>query len=176
MRVRLAIWVVAAVVFAIDYATKIWAIHALSDGHTIEVIGSHLTLKLVYNEGAALSILGDFGIGITIVMVLVIAFLLWFHGRAANAYSIVVFGAALGGAIGNFYDRMIRGLGWGRGPVVDMIKYGDFFIGNVADIAIVCAAAATIAASWMGLPMLTPRTADAGDGSGDGEAGESSGD
>jgi signal peptidase II len=176
MKVRLAVWAVAAVVFAIDYTTKLWAIHALSDGHSIEIIGSHLTLKLVYNEGAALSILGNFGIGITIVMLLVIIVLLWFHGRTASLYSIVVFGLALGGAVGNFYDRMIRGLGWGRGPVVDMIKYGDFFIGNVADIAIVCAAAATIAASWMRLPMLKPRKADAGNGSGDGKAGESSGD
>jgi signal peptidase II len=171
MKFRLAVWVVAVVVFAVDYATKLWAIHALSDRHTIDLIGSHLTLKLVYNEGAALSIFGHFGIGITIVMFLVILVLLWFHGRAANLYSVVVFGAALGGAVGNFYDRMIRGLGWGRGPVVDMIKYGDFFIGNVADIAIVCAAAATIVASWRGIPMLTPRKADA-DGSGDGKAGE----
>lgn len=175
MKVRLAVWAVALAVFAIDLATKIWAIHALGDGHAIQVIGSHLTLKLVYNEGAALSIFGNFGLGITIFMILVIFVLLWYHGRAAGAYSIVVFGAALGGAFGNLIDRMVRGDGWGRGPVVDMIKYGEFFIGNVADIAIVCAAAATIAASWVGVSMLTPLKNDTGKEPEGGEAGESSG-
>ncbi|MBN2176213.1 MAG: signal peptidase II [Demequinaceae bacterium] len=157
MKVRLAVWLVALGVLAVDYATKVWAIRELSDGRKIDVIGSHLTLKLVYNEGAALSILGDFGVGITVFMILVIAVLVWYHGRAAGWYSIIVFGAALGGAFGNLFDRLVRGEGWGRGPVVDMINYGDFFIGNVADIAIVCAAAATIAASWMNLPMLRPK-------------------
>jgi signal peptidase II len=157
MKTRLAVWLVAFVVFALDYATKAWAIHALSDGHKINVIGSRLTLKLVYNEGAALSILGNFGVAITIFMIIVIGVLLWYHGRAAGAYSIVVFGAALGGAFGNLFDRLSRGVGWGRGPVVDMINYNDFFIGNVADIAIVCAAAATIAASWTNVSILRPK-------------------
>ncbi|MCJ7826809.1 MAG: signal peptidase II [Demequinaceae bacterium] len=161
MKFRLAVWLVALGVLAVDYATKVWAIRELSDGHRIDVIGSHLTLKLVHNEGAALSILRDYGIGITAFMIVVIAVLVWYHGRASGPYSVVVFGAALGGAFGNLFDRLARGEGWGRGPVVDMINYGDFFIGNVADIAIVCAAAATIAASWTKTPMLRPRGTDA---------------
>lgn len=160
VRTALAVWAVAGVTFAIDRASKVWAGRVLRDGHEVDVIGSHLTLKLKYNEGAALSVLNGFGPALTIFMVVVIVFLLWYHGRAAGPYSIVVFGAALGGAFGNLYDRMFVGVGWGRGPVIDMIKYGDFFVGNVADIAIVCAAAATIAASWVGLPMLRPRGGD----------------
>jgi signal peptidase II len=171
MRVRVAVWLVALLVLGIDLATKWWAVHSLSDGHSIPIIGDLLSLKLVYNEGAALSILGDFGVAITVVMVLILVGLIWLHGRAVGFFGIAVFGLAMGGAMGNLYDRFTRGAGWGRGPVIDMINYSDFFIGNVADIAIVFAAAGTIAASWTGARMLTPRQ---GQRVGDSAPGESS--
>lgn len=157
MRVRVAVWLVALVVCGIDQATKWWAIQILGDGHSIPIIGDLLSLKLVYNEGAALSIFGQFGVVITVVMILILVGLIWLHGRAVGFFGIAVFGLAMGGAMGNLYDRFTRGMGWGRGPVIDMINYSDFFIGNVADIAIVFAAAGTIAASWTGARMLTPR-------------------
>jgi signal peptidase II len=50
-------------------------------------------------------------------------------------------GLLLGGSLGNLTDRMIREPGPGRGHVVDFIDYFGLFIGNVADIAIVGAAA-----------------------------------
>ena len=49
-------------------------------------------------------------------------------------------GLLLGGALGNLIDRLSREPGFARGHVVDFIDYGDWFIGNVADIAIVVAA------------------------------------
>lgn len=157
MRLRPAVWLVALAVAALDRATKIWAEHALHDGHSVPIIGSSLRLSLVYNEGAALSILGDYTIVVTGVMLTVTAFLLWFHGRARGILGVAVFGAAIGGAMGNLYDRFFVGVGGGRGSVIDMICYGDFFIGNVADIAIVLAAAAVIVASWAGRSVVTPR-------------------
>ncbi len=159
MRVRLAVWLVALAVCVIDEATKWWAIRSLGDGHTVPIIGSHLSFKLVYNEGAALSFFGGYGVAITIFMILVMTVLLWLHGRAVGFFGVAIFGMALGGAMGNLIDRFFRGEGWGRGPVIDMINYSDFFIGNVADVAIVCAAAATIAVTWTGTPMLRPRDA-----------------
>jgi signal peptidase II len=50
-------------------------------------------------------------------------------------------GLLLGGALGNLVDRLVREPGIGRGHVVDFIAYGHLFIGNIADIAIVLAAA-----------------------------------
>jgi signal peptidase II len=50
-------------------------------------------------------------------------------------------GLLLGGSLGNLTDRMVRSPGPGRGHVVDFIDYFGLFIGNVADIAIVGAAA-----------------------------------
>jgi signal peptidase II len=169
MKARIAVWLVALLVCGIDHATKWWAINNLKDGHSVPIIGSHLSLKLVYNEGAALSILGDFGSAITVIMILILVGLVWLHGRAVGFYGIAVFGMAMGGAMGNIIDRFARGTGWGRGPVIDMINYGDFFIGNVADIAIVCAAAGTIAASWTGTRMLKPRGAPKNEEEGPGE-------
>ncbi len=156
MRLRPAVWLVALAVAGIDRATKEWAVHALHDGHSVPIVGSVLRLTLVYNDGAALSILGHQTIVVTMVMISVTILLLWFHGRARGLLGVVVFGAALGGAMGNLYDRFFIGVGMGRGPVIDMICYGRFFIGNVADIAIVLAAAATIVASWTGRSVLSP--------------------
>jgi signal peptidase II len=53
----------------------------------------------------------------------------------------VALGLILGGALGNLVDRFFRAPGPGRGQVVDFIDYFGLFIGNVADIAIVGAAA-----------------------------------
>jgi signal peptidase II len=49
-------------------------------------------------------------------------------------------GLLLGGALGNLTDRVVRDPGFGRGHVVDFLNYNGWFIGNVADIAIVGAA------------------------------------
>ena len=55
------------------------------------------------------------------------------------------------GAVGNLIDRLARDPGLFRGHVVDFIDYGGLFVGNVADIAIVGAAAAIMALSAAGL-------------------------
>ncbi|WP_233624896.1 signal peptidase II [Actinoplanes sp. ATCC 53533] len=44
---------------------------------------------------------------------------------------------ALGGATTHLLDRLLREPGPGRGRVVDFIDYFGFFIGNIADIALV---------------------------------------
>ena len=96
---------------------------------------------------------------VTTVMVAVLVLLVWLHPRANGALGVFIFGIAIGGALGNITDRFYQGVGWGSGPVIDMIKYGNLFIGNVADAAIVFAAALTIIAAWMGKRILKPRAA-----------------
>ena len=49
----------------------------------------------------------------------------------------VALGLLLGGALGNLVDRLVREPGLARGEVVDFIAYANWFVGNVADIAIV---------------------------------------
>lgn len=53
-----------------------------------------------------------------------------------------VIGAVGGAAASHAGDRLFRAPGFARGHVVDFLAYGDWFIGNVADIVIVAAAVA----------------------------------
>ena len=51
---------------------------------------------------------------------------------------------ALGGAISHLGDRLFREPGFARGEIVDFIDYFGFFVGNVADIALVGGAIAIV--------------------------------
>lgn len=130
----------AVVAYAADQATKIWAQSSLTTGEPVNVVGDHIRLNLIRNAGAAFSI----GNGATWVMTLiacgVLVFILRTARRIGSSAWAVALGLLLGGSLGNLTDRMVRSPGPGRGQVVDFIDYFGFFIGNVADIAIVSAA------------------------------------
>ncbi|MCL2467523.1 MAG: signal peptidase II [Micrococcales bacterium] len=131
---------VALAVLAADQLTKVWALAALDDGTRRPLVGDLLGLHLTRNAGAALSL----GTGMTWVLTLVAAVVavvvVRTARRTASAAWAVTFGLLLGGALGNLGDRLLRSPGPLRGHVVDFIAYGNWFIGNVADIAIVVAA------------------------------------
>ena len=151
---RPSIWAWAVGVAAVDQATKYWALEALTRGRRIDLIGELLGLELVFNSGAAFSLLRDVTWIVTVVMVIVAAGLVYYSPRARGTLGVVLFGAAIGGAVGNLIDRLFREPGFGRGHVVDMIAYGDWFVGNVADIAIVGCAGIAVFASVRGVPLL----------------------
>ena len=152
-----AVWLVALLVAGLDQASKLWAINHLTGGGRVDVIGDWLGFELVYNSGAAFSLLNGATWVVTVVMLAVTGALIWYHGRASGKLAIGLFGAALGGAIGNLIDRLVRDDGWGTGAVVDMINYGNQFVGNVADIAIVGAATVAVLASWRGVVLVEPQ-------------------
>jgi signal peptidase II len=156
MTLRPAVWLVALAVVVVDQTSKWWAQAALSDGHHVSLIGDYLTLQLEYNSGAALSVLRGNTWVVTLVMVAVTVWLISHIHRARGWLGVAIIGLALGGALGNLSDRLFRTPGPGRGEVVDMIGYSHWFVGNVADIAIVGAAAAAILAVWRGVYLLEP--------------------
>ena len=142
-RRRLARWVflLAAVVLATDQLTKWWALSSLTEGGpSVSVIGDLLQLRLVFNPGAAFSIATGTTWLLTIVVVAVVVVILRSVRRLGSRGWAVALGLLLGGALGNLGDRLFRQPGFARGEVVDMIDYAGFFVGNVADIAIVSAA------------------------------------
>ena len=55
------------------------------------------------------------------------------------AWAIVI-GALGGAAASHAGDRLFRDPGFARGHVVDFLAYGNWFIGNLADIVIFAAA------------------------------------
>jgi len=145
------------VTLAVDQASKQWALDDLGDGRTVRVLGRFLTFTLHFNPGAAFS----FGTGATWVftavscaVVLALPFVI---ARSRSAPWAIALGVVWGGAAGNFADRLVREPGVGRGHVVDFIGYSDWFVGNVADIALVGGILALLAISFF----------DGGDGSGE---------
>lgn len=154
LRTRLA--VIALVVLVLDQASKAWALAALTPGEPVDVIGSSIRLNLIRNPGAAFS-LGDGSTWVlTLVSLVILAGVVVGARRVGNLPWAVALGMLLGGAVGNLVDRLVREPGPGRGHVVDFIDYFGFFVGNVADIAIVVAAGGIMLLSYRGITVAGP--------------------
>ncbi|MEW5862292.1 MAG: signal peptidase II [Pseudomonadota bacterium] len=141
----------AALVVALDRATKIAVLATLAPGESVAVTG-FFNLVLVFNKGAAFSLLAAASgwqtwvfAAIAAVAAAVISVLLVRH--AGKRLFSAALALVLGGALGNLWDR----LAWGH--VVDFL---DFHAGgwhwpafNVADSAITAGAAALIVESFL---------------------------
>ncbi len=150
----------AAIVVAVDQATKAWAETALADGRRIDVLGDYLGFRLVYNSGAALSIASGYTLVLTLLAVVVTVAILRYARRITSPWWVAVAALILGGAVGNLIDRLTRPPGFGVGHVVDFIDYNGWFVGNVADIAIVGAALGVLLLSATGREPLDPDQAE----------------
>ncbi|MDC4233090.1 signal peptidase II [Actinomyces sp. B33] len=135
---------------ASDQATKQWALNGLTEGERVPLVSDLLTLQLVHNSGAAFSLGAGSTWVFTVFTVLILAglVLVWRAHPSMSARAAI--GLLAGGAIGNLIDRMVRPPAIGQGHVVDFINYNGWFVGNVADIWIV------VAAAWLAL-VLTSR-------------------
>jgi signal peptidase II len=125
-----------------DQVTKHWVLQAFAV-HEVKEITSFFNMLLVFNKGAAFSLLADAGgwqrtlfIAIAIVASIWIGWLLRRH--AQDRVFCLALALILGGALGNVIDRIVIG------AVVDFL---DFHAGgwhwpafNVADIGISCGA------------------------------------
>ncbi|UJP38780.1 signal peptidase II [Cellulomonas palmilytica] len=149
----------AAGVLVVDQLTKAWALNAL-DGERRDVLGSLLGLQLVFNEGAALSIAEGMTWVLTLVAVVVVVVIVRVAQRIGSTAWAVALGLLLGGAVGNLVDRLVREPGFARGRVIDFIAYLDWFVGNVADIAIVVAAGLVVLLVARGIRVDGTRESD----------------
>lgn len=135
---------VAAVVVAADQVTKTVALHHFVT--PVHVVGP-LWLTLTFNPGAA------FGLGsgatpvVETVVVLLVAALVLFAGRATrragSAVVVVASGLLIGGALGNLGDRLFRGHGGKVVDFIDALQVGGrslWPVFNVADASIVVGA------------------------------------
>jgi signal peptidase II len=156
---------IAAVVVIIDQLTKQWALNALGDGETIDVIGS-LRFNLAFNRGMAFSQGAGFGPVIGVVALLVVVCLLISIGRTGSRIYPWAVGLIIGGAIGNLLDRLFREPGWLRGGVVDFIDLQWWPIFNVADIAITVGGALLLLSS-LRPPQEEPAPTPVGAGNGE---------
>ena len=107
----------------LDLATKLWSEQALEPYQPVPLIGDFLRFTLGYNTGVAFGMFSDNGIWPLVITAIAIIFLfIWFtralytnHFPAWTAWPI---GLLLGGAVGNFLDRIHDG------QVTDFIDVG----------------------------------------------------
>ena len=125
---------VMALVFAADRAVKCWAAGPLIDqyGGSMPLIEGVFHLTYAENRGAAFSILQGktwLLIAVTAIISLVGLYVLFFSRRKLPIFPSLAIAAALGGALGNLYDRVVLGY------VIDMLDFCliNFAVFNVAD-------------------------------------------
>lgn len=151
---------IALAVIAADQLTKLWAEQTLTQGERTQVLGDLLGLQLAYNAGAAFSL----GTGVTWIFTIFAGIgtmiAIWFAWRVRSRAWAICIGLLLGGATTHFLDRLLRAPSFGQGHVVDFIAYFNWFIGNIADIAIFAGAVMLLVLTALGLS-LRPAVATA---------------
>ncbi len=143
-------WGVALGVVVLDIVTKQLAVVMLAHA-PVPILGDWLTLRLVYNPGAAFGInVGEHSRWVFMALALVALVVLGSmvrHTRPTQWFRLTALALVCGGALGNLLDRV-------RSPrgVVDFI---DVWIGafhwptfNVADMAVTCGAITLAVVLW----------------------------
>jgi signal peptidase II len=137
----------AVVWIALDQASKWWAESTLNFGEYQPLMGDLFGFRLVYNPGAAFGLAAEHTWVLSIVAAVAVVGLTWFSLRPHHWSWALGLGALLGGAISHLFDRLFREPGFAMGHIVDFLDYAGFFVGNVADIALVGGAGVLILAS-----------------------------
>ena len=135
-------YAIAAAVVLLDQLSKAWALAHLAGRGVMPLLPGLLQQRLVFNTGAAFSMLEGNAAGLGLVSALVaIGLVLWIQTAGTmSRWQSIGMGLLLGGAIGNGLDR------WRLGSVVDFLEFVPitFPVFNVADVAINLAVACLV--------------------------------
>lgn len=134
------VFILSIIVVIADQLSKYFAIERLKGSISHVIIPGFLKFTYVENYGAAFGILKDkkmFFIIITLIIIMFISIFLIRYYNKINIFMKIGLALLLGGAIGNFIDRVRFAY------VVDFINVRlfncyDFPVFNIADISIVC--------------------------------------
>lgn len=141
---------VAAVILVLDIVTKVLAVHLLTPGQPVSIIGDTVTWTLVRNPGAAFSMATGYTWVLTLVAMAVVVGIIWMGRRLVSPWWAIGLGMILGGAMGNLVDRIFRAPGPLRGYVVDFFSVGWWPVFNVADPSVVGGAIFLVVLSLFG--------------------------
>lgn len=151
--------ITALVTLALDQASKLWLLYVLDIGHrgTVKVT-PFFDLVLAWNIGISFGwFQNDSQIAQLALMLVkaaaVIALAIWM-ARSRTLLATVALGLIIGGAIGNAIDR------FAYGAVVDFALFHlqigantfNWYVFNLADVAIVAGVAALLYDSFLGVP------------------------
>jgi signal peptidase II len=151
--------VAALAVLALDQASKLWLLFVLDIRHRGAVrVTPFFDLVLAMNQGISFGWFQNDGQLAQIVLMLikaaaVIVLAIWM-ARSRTAMATIALGLIIGGAIGNAIDR------FAYGAVVDFAlfhvqiagKTFNWYVFNLADVAIVAGVAALLYDSFLGVP------------------------
>lgn len=134
------LYLVAALTWGLDLASKIWAVNNLSARNPVEIIGSFFQLTLVRNPGAAFSFATGATILFTCIAVAAVIAIIFYSRKLTSQGWATTLGLLLGGVLGNLTDRLFRSPGFLKGEVIDWLELTHWPVFNLADSAIVVAA------------------------------------
>ena len=123
----------SSLILILDQISKFYISSALSLGQSIPVVRDIFHISLVYNTGAAFGLFKNqkiFFIILTAAVVMYIIRDLFFHGSRYSLGRRVALGLILGGAAGNFVDRLRLGY------IIDFLDFRVWPVFNLADSAI----------------------------------------
>ena len=154
---RIAPFLLAAVIFALDQASKIWIRGSYPLSYAESKIDGFFNLVHAENPGAAFSMFESappmIRIGLLVVLALVIIGLIVaaLLGRVQivdSQFARMALGLVLGGACGNLLDRLRTG------TVTDFLEFyrGSYYFPafNLADSSIFCGACLMLIDYWIG--------------------------
>jgi signal peptidase II len=160
MTSRLRPGVIAALaVLALDQATKLWLLFVFDIAHRGAVkVTPFFDLVLAWNVGISFGWFQNDGqlaqIALMVVKAVAVVILAIWMARSRTLIATVALGLIIGGAIGNAIDR------FAYGAVVDFalfhVQIGgkpfNWYVFNLADVAIVAGVAALLYDSFLGVP------------------------
>ena len=147
---------IAWLVWALDVATKTLAQHFLEGRDAKKILGNFLRLNFTQNSGAAFSFISNGSILLGAFSILAIFAIAYWSPRITSKGWAVVLGLVLGGTLGNVSDRIFRShAGFLKGQVIDWIELPAWPIFNLADSAIVIAAAVAVILSFRNVPPIS---------------------
>jgi signal peptidase II len=153
--------IVALATLVLDQASKFWLVRVFDIAHRGTVkLTPFFDLVLAWNQGISFGWFQNDGAGAQIVLmaikvVAVVVLAVWM-ARSRTLIATVALGLIIGGAIGNGIDRLVYG------AVVDFallhVRIGEntfnWYVFNLADVAIVAGVAALLYDSFWGIPAV----------------------
>jgi signal peptidase II len=151
--------IAALVALALDQASKLWLLYVFDIARRGAVrVTPFFDLELAWNPGISFGWLQNdnaaIQIGLMIVKAVAVIVLAIWMARSRTLIATVALGLIIGGAIGNAIDRVAYG------AVVDFALFHlqiggkpfNWYVFNLADVAIVAGVAALLYDSFLGVP------------------------
>lgn len=144
----LRLFLTALAVFAADYGSKLYIKSKMAIYDEIVVIPRVFSITHIENPGAAFGMLANQRWLFIVVTIVVIGLVVAYARQLAGTKSAAIYalGMMLGGAIGNFLDRLRTGL------VTDFLEIKGFPVFNVADSFITIGVGLFILLMWRETP------------------------